>query len=910
MKYLSIYNMVKESRKIKAVLLCTMFFMLQSFLLTLQAQNLIVNPDINYAGTPRQCEIGGIRVEGVDDYEDFMLISLSGLNVGQRIDVPGSEITEAVKRYWRHGLFSNASITADSIVDSKVYLCIHLSLRPRITDINYYGVKKSEREDLESKLGVTKGMSLTKNLIDRAEFLAKRYFEDKGYKNADIDIRQHDDVTGKNQVVLDIYIDKKDKMRVRDIIIDGNERLSDSKIKGRLFSKGAFGKIHEAGKLSSILKAKKFTPERYTEAKQALIEKYNELGFRDAAILEDSVWNVDDKHVSVYLKVEEGEKYYLRNISWVGNTVFASDDLDRILGMHKGDVYNQKLMNKRLMEDDDAVHNNYYNTGYVFSSVDPVDINVVGDSIDVEVRVTEGPQAHLNMVRIFGNDRLYEEVVRRELRTKPGDLFNKDALMRSAREIASMGFFDPESVSPDVRPNPEDGTVDINWNLTQKSNDQLELSLGWGQTGIIGRIGVKFTNFSLRNLLGKNKLHRGLLPSGDGEQIGVSFQTNGRYYSSYNANYSTGWFGGKRPNAFNVGVYYSKQSDVSSNYYNSAYLNSLNYLYAGSGYLNSGYYNNYESYLDDDKYVKLLGLSVGWGKRLRWPDDYFQLSATLSYQRYMLKDWQYFIISNGNCNNINLSLALTRRSTDNPLFPRHGSEFSFSVTLTPPWSLFDGKDYRTMATMDTYTNDYERWQEEQAQKYKWVEYHKWKFSSRTYTALGSSQKCFVLMTRVEFGLLGSYNKHKRSPFETFYVGGDGMSGYSTSYAEETIGLRGYENGTISSTAYILGGEWNGGRYSAYDAYAYDRFTLELRYPFMLGNTTIYGLGFLEAGNAWAKTRDFNPFDMKRSAGLGVRIFLPMVGLLGIDWAYGFDKVYQNGWRKGGGQFHFVLGQEF
>ncbi len=888
----------------------SLFFILTSlFLSRMAAQNTIVSPDINYAGTARQCEIGGINVVGVEGYEDYVLVNLSGLNVGQRIDVPGSEITEAVKRYWKHGLFSDVSITADSIVDSKVFLTIHLALRPRITSINYYGVKKSEREDLENKLGMAKGMSLTKNITDRAKFLAKKYFDDKGYKNAEIDIRQHDDVTGKNQVVLDVYIDKKDKMKVRRIIIDGNERLKDAKIKGGLFSKGAFGKIHEAGKFANMFKAKKFTPERYAEAKQALLDKYNELGFRDAAILEDSVWNVDDKHVNVYLKVEEGEKYYLRNISWVGNTVVTSDALDRTLGMQKGDVYNQKLMNKRLLEDDDAVHNYYYNNGYVFSSVEPTDINVVGDSIDVEVRITEGPQAHLNMVRIFGNDRLYEEVVRRELRTKPGDLFNKEALMRSAREIASMGYFDPESVSPDVKPNYDDGTVDVNWNLTQKSNDQLELSLGWGQTGIIGRVGIKFTNFSLRNLLGKNKLHRGILPAGDGEQIGLNFQTNGRYYSSYNANYSTGWFGGKRPNAFNVGIYYSKQSDVSSNYYNSAYLNSLNYLYSGYGMMNSGYYNNYESYLDDDKYVKLLGISVGWGKRLRWPDDYFQLSATLSYQRYMLKDWQYFLISNGNCNNINLSLALTRSSTDNPLFPRHGSEFSFSVTLTPPWSLFDGKDYKNLATQDTY-NDQERWQAEQAQKYKWVEYHKWKFKSRTFTALGSAQKCFVLMTRVEFGLLGAYNDYKKSPFETFYVGGDGMSGYSTSYAEETIGLRGYENGSISSTAYVEGGEWTGSRYSAYDAYAYDRFTLELRYPFMLGNTTIYGLGFLEAGNAWAKAKDFNPFDMKRSAGLGVRIFLPMVGLMGIDWAYGFDQVYQSGWKKGGSQFHFVLGQEF
>jgi outer membrane protein insertion porin family len=877
---------------------------------SVSAQNKIVNPDISYAGTPRQCEIGGITVKGVSDYEDAILINLSGLNVGQRIEVPGNEITEAVKRYWKHGLFSEVSITADSIVDSQIYLCIHLALRPRITSIEYHGVKKSERNDLESKLGMTKGMSLTKNIIDRAKILARKYFDDKGYKNAEIEISQHDDVTGKNQVVLEVNIDKKEKMRVRRIIFEGNEKLSDKKIKGKFFSKGAFGKIHESGKLHNLFKAKKYTPERYAEAKQALLDKYNELGFRDATIEDDSIWTVDDKHINIYVKVDEGEKYYIRNITWVGNTVYNSDVLDKILDMKKGDVYNQKLMNKRLIEDDDAVHNNYYNNGYIFSSVEPTDINVVDDSIDVEVRIMEGTQAHLNMVRIFGNDRLYEEVVRRELRTKPGDLFSKDALMRSAREIASMGYFDPESVNPDVKPNLEDGTVDIDWNLEQKSNDQLELSLGWGQTGVIGRVGIKFNNFSLRNLLGKNKLHRGFLPAGDGEQIGLNFQTNGRYYRSYNANYSTGWFGGKRPNAFNVGVYYSKQSDVSSNYYNSAYLNSLSSMYYGSSTYNSGYFNNYDAYLDDDKYIKLLGVSLGWGKRLRWPDDYFQLSATLSYQRYMLKDWQYFLITNGNCNNINLNLALTRNSTDNPLFPRHGSEFSLSVSLTPPWSAFDSKNYANLATQETYSKNQDQWNSEQAEKYKWVEYHKWKFKSRTYTSLSSGQKCFVLMTRVEFGLLGSYNKNKKSPFETFYVGGDGMSGYSTSYAEETIGLRGYDNGAISSTAYVMGGEWTGSRYSAYDAYAYDRFTLELRYPFMLGNTTIYGLGFLEGGNAWAKTRDFNPFDMKRSAGFGVRLYLPMVGLMGIDWAYGFDKVYNGGWQRGGGQFHFVLGQEF
>ena len=879
----------------KTMLLCTALFILHSMLFIPEASAQV---EVSYASAPRHVEIGGIAVEGIEGYEDFVVIGLSGLSVGQEIDIPGAEVTEAVKRYWKHGLFSKVSITADSIIDNKVYMTIHLAMRPKITAINYYGVKKSEREDLESRIGMAKGMSLTKNLIDRAKILAKKYFDGKGYKNAIIDITQRDDVTGKNQVVMDITVDKQSKMKVKQIIFDGNKQLTDKKIKGKIWNKGYFGKIHEAGKFYSLFKSKKFTAERYNEAKQKLLERYNELGFRDATIIEDSVWTVDDKHLNVYVKIDEGEKYYLRNVTWVGNTVVNTDYLNHVLGMKKGDVYNQKLLNKRLREDEDAVSNYYYNTGYVFSSVEPTEVNIVGDSIDLEMRIAEGPQAHLSNVRIFGNDRLYEEVVRRELRTKPGDLFSKDALMRSAREIASMGYFDPEKVEPDVQPNYEDGTVDINWNLQQKSNDQLELSLGWGQTGIIGRVGVKFTNFSMRNLLGKNKLHRGFLPAGDGEQIGLNCQTNGRYYSSISANYSTGWFGGKRPNAFNVGVYYSKQSDVSSTYYNNSWMNSLYGYYGGYGTYNNSYYNNYENYYDDNKSIRLFGASIGWGKRLRWPDDYFQLSATLSYQRYMLKDWRYFLISNGNCNNLNLGIALTRTSTDNPLFPRHGSEFTLSVTLTPPWSLFDGKDYANLATAETYNRNREQYNQEQQQKFRWIEYHKWKFKTRTFTALTNGQKCLVLMTRIELGILGSYNKNKKSPFETFYMGGDGMSGYSTSYAEETIGLRGYENGSL--TPYGMEG------------YAYDRMSLELRYPFMLGNTTIYGLAFAEAGNAWHEVKEFNPFEMKKSAGVGVRIFLPMVGLMGIDWAYGFDKVYEGTAqeKRGGSNFHFVLGQEF
>ena len=863
-----------------------MLLALSGVSLTVSAQHKIVNPDITYSGTPKTYKLAGLSVTGIDGYEDYVLTGISGLSVGQELEVPGTAITDAVKRYWKHGLFSDVSISADSIVGDNIYLKIHLAPRPRISTINYNGLKKTEREDMEKKLGLVKGGQITPNMIDRAKILAKKYFEDKGYKNAEVFIRQRDDVAAKNQVILDIDVDKKEKLKVRTITIDGDNQLGDKKIKGTMFTKGAFTKTHEAGKLANLLKSKKFTPERWAEDKKNLITKYNEYGFRDAMITKDSVWNVDPKHVDIYVKVDEGKKYYIRNIKWVGNTVYSTDYLSRLLDMKKGDVYNQTYLNKRLSQDEDAVGNAYWNNGYLFYNLQPTEVNIVGDSIDLEMRITEGQQAHINRVKINGNDRLYENVVRRELRTKPGDLFSKEALQRSARELASMGHFDPEAINPVPEPNYEDGTVDINYNLKQKSNDQVELSLGWGQTGVIGRVGLKLNNFSMANLFRRNREHRGIMPIGDGETLSLGAQTNGTYYQSYNAQYSTNWLGGKRPIQFSVGMSYSKQTDVSSNYYNSGYMNNYNNYRYGYGNYN---YNSYENYYDPDKYVKLLSVYAGWGKRLNWPDDYFTLSLQLQYQRYMLRNWRYFIMSNGSANNLNLNIALNRTSTDNQLFPRRGSDFSVSLTITPPWSKWDGKDYAHLAT-DRNSPTYSQ---EQQEKYRWVEYHKWKFKARTFTALTSGQKCFVLMTRVEFGLLGSYNKYKKSPFETYYMGGDGMSGYSTGYAEETVGLRGYENGSLTP-------------YGA-EGYAYSRMSLELRYPFLLGNTTIYGLGFVEAGNAWTETSKFNPFDMKRSAGLGVRIFLPMVGMMGIDWAYGFDKVFGT---KGGSQFHFILGQEF
>ena len=841
-------------------------------------------PDIVYSNERPTYILGGMVVDGIPGYDNDVLMNYSGLTIGQRVSVPGKEITEAVKRYWKQGLFSNVRIEADSIVGDKVYLHVKLTARPRISRITYHGVKKSEREDIEERLGLRVGSQITPNIIDRAKYVIEHYFEDKGYKNAQVNINQQDDVAGNNQVLVDIDINKNEKIKVKRIILTGVDPSRVTKIKRSM------KKTRESGKWYNIFRSKKFLPEKYEEDKGLIIDKYNEWGFRDAIIRSDSVVPIDEKHVNVYINIEEGHKYYLRNVEWVGNTVYTTESLARVFKMKKGDVYNQTLIRKRLMEDEDGIGQQYYNNGYVFYSLDPVEVNVVGDSVDLEMRIYEGRQATLNHIRISGNDRVYENVVRRELRTKPGDLFNMESIKRTIREIASMGHFDPEKMEPDIVPDEHNGTVDINYNLTPKASDQVELSAGWGQTGIVGKVSLKFTNFSMQNLFSKDKNKRGILPQGDGQTLTLSGQTNGTYYQSYSISFLDPWFGGKRPNQLSVSAFYSKQTDVSSNYYNSSmYDNYYNYLY---GYGSSGYYTDYTNYYDPDKYVKMFGISLGWGKRLRWPDDYFTLMAELTYQRYMLKSWRYFLITDGNCNNINLSLTLSRNSTDNQFYPRRGSEFMFSVSATPPFSAWDGKDYASLAN-NPKSSTYQR---EMQEKFRWVEYHKWKFKLRSFTALTNKNKCPVLMTRVEFGILGSYNKHKKSPFETYYMGGDGMTGYSTGYATETIGLRGYDNGCL--TPY------------GYDGYAYSRLALELRYPLMLEtSTSIYALGFVEGGNAWTDPKKFNPFDMKRSAGVGVRIFLPMIGLMGIDWAYGFDKVFGSR-NYGGSQFHFIIGQEF
>ena len=847
-------------------------------------------PTITYSMNAKKYRIADIKVTGADNYEDFVLIGFSGLAVGEVISVPGEEITNAIKRFWKQGLFSDVKILATKIEDGQVWLEIQLTQRPRIAQIRYHGLKKSDREELESKIGLVKGNQVTPNLLDRAEILIKKHFDDKGYNNTEVDIVQQDDLSATNMVILDINVDKHERTKVREIHFNGNDSLS-----SRVLRK-AMKKTNEKFNLKKrfisswveLFGQKKFVSSDYKTDKENILSKYNELGYRDARIVKDSIVRVNNKYVDIYLDIEEGNKYHLKDIRWVGNTHYDTQTLNMLLEMKPGDIYNQKKLSQRLNEDEDAVSSIYYNNGYLFFNADPVEVELGKDSVSLEIRITEGPQATINKVIINGNDRLYEDIVRRELRTKPGELFSKDDLQRSAREIAQMGHFDPESMNVNPIPDPENGTVDIEYNLTSKANDQIEFSAGWGQTGIIGKLSLKFTNFSLSNIF-KPSTYKGIIPQGEGQTLTLSGQTNGRYYQSYSISFMDPWFGGKRPNTLSVGAYFSYQTDINSNYYGNyynPYLYGYGYGYGGYGY-GYGYGSNgydYTALYDLNKSIQMLGVSIGYGKRLSWPDDYFQIMFELNYQRYKMKNWSYFVINNGTCNNVNLGITLSRNSIDNPLYTRRGSTFSLSLNATPPYSLWDGKDYANIT--------------DAGEKYKLIEYYKIKFKAKLFTPLAplTVKRTPVLMSRVEYGFVGHYNNNKISPFETFYVGGDGMTGYSSYYVTETIGLRGYRNGSLTPNGYY--------------GYAYTRLSLELRYPFILEpSTTIYGLAFIEAGNAWSKLSDFNPFDLKRSAGVGARIFLPMIGMLGIDWAYGFDPVYGSR-QNSGSQIHFVLGQEF
>ncbi|MDR1808970.1 MAG: outer membrane protein assembly factor BamA, partial [Prevotella sp.] len=720
--------------------------------LAVQSENAPL-PVISYNQVRKKYTIADIKISGLvnSTYEDFVLLGFAQLAVGDVIEVPGEAITTAVKRFWKQGLFSEIKIVATKIEGDKIWLEINLKDRPRISEIDYSGMKKGERQDVESRIHLVKGNQITPNQIDRTKGIIQKYYEEKGFKNADVKVSLEDDLSKENYAILKIAVNKHNKVKVHSIVITGNEAISSSTLE-RAMKKTRHKSTLRAW-IRNFLRSTNFVPENYEEDKNNMLAKYNELGYRDAELLWDTVYNYNANKVDIRMKVNEGNLYHIRSINWVGNTAYSSDKLHETLDMSAGDIYNQKKLRQRLTEDEDAVGNIfYYNNGYIFYSADPVETNLENDSVDLEIRITEGPQATIRKINIAGNDRLYEDVVRRELRTKPGQLFNRDALMRSLRELAQMGHFDPENLTPDVQPDIEAGVVDIGYKLVSKANDQVEFSAGWGQTGIIGRLSLKFTNFSIRNLFNPSS-YKGFLPQGDGQTLTLSAQTNASYYQSYSISFMDPWFGGKRPNMLSVGAFYSKQTGVNSNYYTQNY----NYYY-GYGY-GSGYDDyNYTSALDPDKTFETFGVSVAYGKRLNWPDDYFQFQAELSYQLYRLKDWDYFLVRNGLSNNLSVNLTLTRNSIDQPIYTRRGSTFTLGLRITPPFSMFDGKDY---ANMERDEDGYET-----SEKYHWIEYHKWKFQAKTFTPLANIDKTPVLMTRAEFGLVGYFNKNKKSPFET------------------------------------------------------------------------------------------------------------------------------------------------
>ncbi len=804
---------------------------------------------------PQEYTIDAITVTGINYLDPTVVVGLSGLAVGDKIMVPGDAITSAVKKFWAQGLFSEVKIYQTKIEGTKMSLEIHLKERPRLGKLSFVGIKKSEIDDLNEKLKIRTGIQVTDEVLKKITNEIKKHYLEKGYYNLQTRIQQTPDTTEGNRINLRIFVEKNQKVKISAVQFVDNKVFTEKRLRRTL---------KKTKQISiNFFKSHKFILADFKEDKNKLIEFYNENGYRDAKIVSDTIIMVGMNRVIVQIKIFEGEKYYYRNISWIGNTKYTSAQLNTALGVKKGDIYNQKLLKKRLESDEDAVNALYLDFGYLFFQLVPAEVSILNDSIDLEMRIYEGKPATINNILIRGNTKTNEHVVRRELRTLPGELFSKEKIIRTVRELATLGHFDPEKITPDPRPNMADGTVDIQYNLEEKANDQLEVSGGWGAGMLVGTLGIRFSNFSARQILDPKAWRP--VPSGDGQTLSLRAQSNGSYYRSYNVSFMEPWLGGTKPNSLSISAYNSKITDATYDYTTGRYATAA-----------------------DAGYQVINGLSVGLGRRLAWPDDYFQLYNEVSYQRYNMHNFNryYVVMNNGISNNFNFTTTLSRNSISQPIYPRTGSNFSLSLNLTPPYSsIFNpNKDYTNLS---------------QQEKYKWIEYYKWTFKSEYYLNLFDK---LVMMTKAQYGLKGFYNKTiGQSPFEGYYVGGDGMVGYNY-YGYEIVPIRGYSN-----TGY---GNAIGALTPPTGANLYTKYTMEFRYPVSLNpSATVYGLTFLEAGNAWTNLNQFNPFQVRRSAGFGVRAFLPMFGMLGVDWGYGFDDIP---WSTGQnhGQFHFTLGQQF
>ncbi len=812
---------------------------------------------------PKEYEIGGVTISGVKYLDQNVLLYLTGLEIGNVITIPGEDITDAIEILWEQGLFSDVEIKLTKVIDNRAFIDIYLVERPRLSRFSFTGIKKSEADDIRDLIKLVKGTQVTENVIMRSKKYINDYFIDKGFGNVQVEVRQEEDSVVANSLILTFDVVKNEKVKINEIIFTGNDNLVHEKKFYDFYmsdKEAADAKLRRQMKETkrkrwyNVFKPSKLIPEEFETDKGNIIAKYNELGYRDARIVSDSVIVNPDNTINLYIGIEEGQKYYFRDITWLGNTKYSSEFLSQVLGIRKGDVYNNTVLEEKLLYDPVGVMSVYQDNGYLFSNVSPVEVLVENDSIDIEMRVYEGKQARVNRVTITGNTRTNDHVVMREVRTRPGALYKRSEVQRTIRELAQLGYFDPEKLNVDFQPNPVDGTVDLEYIVEEKPSDQIELSGGWGAGMVVGTLGLSFNNFSLKNIFNP-KAYRPL-PTGDGQRLSVRAQASGLYYQSYSFSFVEPWFGGKKPNSLTTSIYHSR----------------ISYPSATDANLSSDF--------------NVTGAAIGLGQRLRVPDDYFTLYNEVGYKFYDLQNYNNFIYTDGYSNNISVKSVIGRHSSGpNPIFPTTGSTFSLSVELTPPYSLFNNKVYTDdMAAQD---------------RYKWIEYHKYKFSGQWFTTLFGAQdgssRALVLMTSFEFGMLGMYSKDVGpSPFEGFQLGGDGLTGYNM-YGLENIKLRGYGNNSLTPA--------NGGN-------IYDKFTIELRYPLSLNPTaTLYAIGFLEAGNAWYRSDNFDPFDMKRAAGVGVRIYMPMIGMLGVDWGYGFDDI-PGTTGQNGSQFAFVIGQQF
>ena len=816
-------------------------------------------PMFSQDGAPRRYYIRHINVHGVQYLNEEMLKSSAGLIAGDSVYLPSNFISNAISRLWSQRFFSDVKIGA-TIEGDSLDLEVFLKERPRVYNWGFEGITKGKKRDLLDKLKLRRGSELSDYVLDKNKKLIKAYWAEKGFRNAEVDVRIENDTVRPQGVNVTFIIDRKDKVKIGRINFMGNQQFTDKRLRR------TFKKTHQRS--INIFRNSKLNEEDYAADKELLIDFYNSRGYRNATVVRDSIYFINNKRLGIDIEVSEGNKYYIRNVTWVGNSVYETDFLQNMFGVSKGDTYDKKSMHKRLgigkETDPDAmsVSSLYQNNGYLMSQIEPAEIIIAPDSIDLEIKVFEGKQFTINEVGITGNQRVDDEVIRRELYVRPGELYNRSLLMQTMRTLSSMGHFNPEAIMPDVKPVSNE-LVNINWPLEEQASDQFNIAGGWGSGTFVGSVGITLNNLSMKNFFKKGAWRP--YPMGQNQRLSISAQTNGTYYKAFAFSFTDPWLGGHKPNSFTLSAHYSDQNDA------------------------------YYVWQTSTQYFRTYGVAAGLGKRLTWPDPYFTFYAEAAYERYSLKNWSSFIMTNGSANMLSLKLVLSRNSVDQPIYPRRGSEFTASVQFTPPYSLWDGLNYRQLAETaeNTSLSSSVRDQANQT-RYRWVEFHKWQFKAQWFQALSSNSN-LVLMAKAEMGYLGNYNKYKVSPFERFEVGGDGMSGYNM-YGIDIISMRGYEDGALDPV----------GSYSC----AYNKYTVELRYPVILKpSSQIYVLGFLEGGNGFSSWKTFSPFKIKRSAGFGVRLYLPVVGMLGIDWGYGFDAP-AGSTTKSGSQFHFVLGQQF